>query len=74
MQALGAKLELRSTIGSRRLLLLLDNLEHLLAAAEEVGELVACCPQLGVLVTSRAPLRLDGEWEYTVDPLAETEA
>jgi predicted ATPase len=73
-QALGAKLELRSSIGSRRLLLLLDNLEHLLAAAEEVGELVSSCPQLGVLVTSRSPLHLDGEWEYAVDPLAETEA
>jgi predicted ATPase/Tfp pilus assembly protein PilF len=73
-QALGAKLELRSTIGSRRLLLLLDNLEHLLPAADEVGELVASCPQLGVLVTSRSPLHLDGEWEYAVDPLAEAEA
>jgi predicted ATPase/class 3 adenylate cyclase len=73
-QALGAKLELRAYIGSRRLLLLLDNLEHLLAAAEEVGELVASCPRLGLLVTSRAPLHLEGEWEYAVDPLAENEA
>ena len=73
-QALGVKLELRASIGSKRLLLLLDNLEHLLAAAGEIGELAASCPRLGLLVTSRAPLHLDGEWEYAVDPLAESEA
>jgi len=73
-QALGVKLDPREYIGSRRLLLLLDNLEHLLDAAEAVGELVASCPRLGLLVTSRAPLHLDGEWEYAVDPLAENEA
>src|SRR5205823_8864526 len=73
-QALGAKLDLHQHIGTRRLLLLLDNLEHLLAATAEVGELVASCPSLGLLATSRAPLHLDGEWEYAVDPLAESEA
>jgi predicted ATPase len=48
----------------RRLLLVLDNLEHLLAAAVEVAELLESCPDLVVLATSRAPLRVWGEQEY----------
>ena len=51
------------------LLLVLDNLEHLLEAAEPVAELVARCPRLVVLVTSRAPLRVRGETEHPVPPL-----
>ncbi len=53
-----------------RLLLVLDNLEHLLDAAEQVAALVADCPRLVVLVTSRAPLRVRGEVEFPVQPLA----
>jgi transcriptional regulator with XRE-family HTH domain len=53
-----------------RLLLVLDNLEHLMAAARHVDELVAQCPRLAVLVTSRAPLRVRGEAEYPLQPLA----
>ena len=52
-------------------LLVLDNLEHLLpGAAFEVAELLGSCPRLTVLVTSRAPLRVRGEHEYAVGPLA----
>ena len=53
-----------------RFLLVLDNLEHLLAAAEQVADLVARCPRLVVLVTSRAPLRVRDETEFPVQPLA----
>ena len=53
----------------RRLLLVLDNFEHLLGAAPEVTVLLASCPLLKVLATSRAPLRLRGEQEYPVEPL-----
>ena len=53
----------------RRLLLVLDNFEHLLGAAPEVADLLASCPLLKVLATSRAPLRLRGEQEYPVEPL-----
>jgi predicted ATPase len=54
---------------NRQVLLVLDNFEHLPTAAPVVGELVGRCPQLTVLVTSRAPLRLGGEHQFPVPPL-----
>lgn len=51
------------------LLLVLDNVEHLLDAAPHVAALVEAVPDLRVLTTSRAPLRVRGETEYAVDPL-----
>ena len=61
---------LAADLKDREFLLVLDNLEHLLAAAPELAGLVAACPGLTVLVTSRAPLRVRGEIEYPVPPLA----
>lgn len=58
-------------IGDRRLLLVLDNFEHLLSAAVDVGRVVASCDNLAVLATSRSPLRVRGEHEYVVGPLAQ---
>jgi predicted ATPase/DNA-binding SARP family transcriptional activator len=59
----------------RRLLLVLDNFEHVDAAAPLVGELLAAAPELKVLATSRAPLRLgELEREYLAPPLSDTEA
>jgi predicted ATPase/DNA-binding CsgD family transcriptional regulator len=63
-------LSLTRALGDRELLLLLDNFEHVLLAATEVGELVESCRGLRVLVTSREPLRLRSEWEFPVQPLA----
>ncbi len=53
----------------QRILLILDNVEHLLPAAQDIAALVAANPGLKVLVTSRAPLRVRGELEYPVGPL-----
>jgi excisionase family DNA binding protein len=53
----------------RDLLLLLDNVEHLVAAAPLVSDLLAACPRLTVLATSQAPLRLSGEHTFPVPPL-----
>jgi predicted ATPase/class 3 adenylate cyclase len=72
--ALEAVGELSEHIGNRRLLLLLDNFEHVLPAAPEIGALLEQCPLLDAVVTSRERLHLDGEWEYAVDPLHEGEA
>src|SRR5262245_8782151 len=51
------------------LLLVLDNFEHLLPATAEVGRLLARCPDLQALVTSRVGLRLRAEHELPVPPL-----
>jgi predicted ATPase/DNA-binding SARP family transcriptional activator len=63
---------LRRLVGDRRLLLLLDNFEHLIDAAPEVASLLASVAGLQVLVTSRTPLRVRAEWRYELGSL-ETE-
>ena len=73
-QTLGAKDGLAAHIGERELLLLLDNFEQVVAAAPELASLVESCPNLRLLVTSRELLRVRGEHEYPVPPLAESEA
>ncbi len=54
---------------SRRVLLVLDNMEHLLDAGPSIGDLLREAPELKILVTSRARLRLGGEQEFPVAPL-----
>jgi predicted ATPase/DNA-binding CsgD family transcriptional regulator len=61
---------LAATLHGQRRLLLLDNVEHVLDAASFIGELLVACPDLKVLATSRAALRVRGEQEYPVAPLA----
>jgi predicted ATPase/class 3 adenylate cyclase len=68
-QALGAVDGLAEHIADRTLLLLLDNFEHVVAAAEGLAELLAACPKIQLLVTSRELLRVPAEQAYPVPPL-----
>jgi predicted ATPase/serine/threonine protein kinase len=55
---------------SQSILLVLDNFEHLIAAAPMVAQMLTVCPKLKVVVTSQAPLHIYGEHEFPVPPLA----
>src|SRR5205823_2462716 len=68
-QALGAKDGLADQIADKSLLLLLDNFEHVVEAADGLAEVLAACPNLQLLVTSRELLRLPVEQAYPVPPL-----
>ena len=73
-RALGGASSLAEVIGDRRLLLLLDNFEHVIAAAPELTSLLSACPNLDVVVTSRERLQLGGEHVYPVPVLARSDA
>ncbi|OGG46571.1 MAG: hypothetical protein A3F84_18045 [Candidatus Handelsmanbacteria bacterium RIFCSPLOWO2_12_FULL_64_10] len=60
---------LKDHLRNRSLLLVLDNFEHLIAAAPQVADLLTASPGLKALVTSRAALRVYGEYESPVPPL-----
>ena len=60
---------LRANLADRNLLLVLDNFEHVLAAASIVPELMAGAPSLHVLVTSRSVLHVRGEQDLPLPPL-----
>ena len=58
-----------TALRDRQLLLVLDNLEQVLDAAPQLTELLAICPSLTILVTSRSLLRISGEHVVAVPPL-----
>ena len=68
-QAVGARDDFEAFLRDKQLLILLDNFEHLLAAAPTVSATLAGSRGLRVLVTSRAPLHVSGEHEYRLEPL-----
>jgi predicted ATPase/DNA-binding SARP family transcriptional activator len=80
--ALGVVAETPSELGERLAratrgagaLLVLDGFERFLADAAEVAQMLAAAPNLTVLATSRAPLRLTAEYAYRVQPLAASNA
>jgi predicted ATPase/class 3 adenylate cyclase len=69
-QAVGARNGLAEHIGETATLLLFDNFEHVVEAADDLAGLLAACPRLNLLVTSREPLHVTGEQEYPVPSLA----
>ncbi len=72
-QAVGAKNDVSEHIADRFLLFVLDNFEQVVQAAEDLAELMATCPNLRLLVTSRELLRLPGEQAYQVPALEASE-
>ena len=61
--------DLKTSLREKRLLLVLDNFEHMVAAAPLVSELLAAAPHIKVLVTSQSLLHLYGEYQFPVPPL-----
>ena len=62
--------QVHAALHERHLLLLLDNFEQVVQGAPQLASLLASCPRLRLLVTSRAALHLSGEHEFPVSPLA----
>jgi len=71
---LGAQGDLAQHIGEREMLLVVDNVEQVIGAAPALAALVEGCPNLRLLVTSRERLRVRGEVDYAVAPLADPDA
>lgn len=69
-QRLTADQQLMNGIGNKRMLIVLDNCEHLIKDVTQfASDLLSACPNLKILATSRELLRIPGEWLYTVPPL-----
>jgi predicted ATPase len=68
-RAVGSKNGLADHLGDKRLLLLLDNFEHVIPAARDVATLLSACPNVRLLVTSRELLDVEAEQAYAVPPL-----
>jgi predicted ATPase/class 3 adenylate cyclase len=73
-RTIGARDDLAGFVRERELVILIDNVEHLLAAGPGLARLLGESRGLRLLVTSRAPLRVSGEREYAVEPLGTTAA
>lgn len=60
---------LADTLQTKESLLILDNIEHLLPDVEICLTLLEACPDLNILITSRFPVQLQGEWIYQLEGL-----
>lgn len=61
---------LKAALQAQTLLLVIDNVEHVVECAPTLADLLAACPDLMLLATSRMPLRLRGEQVLALEPLA----
>jgi predicted ATPase/transcriptional regulator with XRE-family HTH domain len=61
--------QIQSYLAGRELLLVLDNFEHVVGAAPDIAAVLAACPKVKMLVTSRTTLRVRGEQQFVVPPL-----
>lgn len=74
-QVLNVRGRLVDALRAKRLLLVLDNCEHLIAQAAELAqELLSAAPGLRILATSQEPLTVDGEQVLPVEPLSQSDA
>jgi predicted ATPase/DNA-binding XRE family transcriptional regulator len=62
--------QVQAYLQEKHLLLVLDNFEQIRQAAPFIADLLASCPRLQILITSRAPLHVRGEQELAIAPLA----
>jgi predicted ATPase/class 3 adenylate cyclase len=72
--ALGIEGDLLARLGTRQHLLVLDNVEQVVEAAPDIARLLVAAPGVAVLATSREPMRIAGEHEFRIRPLAEAPA
>ncbi|MGH2618278.1 MAG: ATP-binding protein, partial [Thermomicrobiales bacterium] len=61
---------LQARLRDKEVLIVLDNVEHLIPAAPQIADLLSWCPGLTVLATSREPLRLSAEHDFPVPTMA----
>jgi predicted ATPase/class 3 adenylate cyclase len=73
-KAVGVTDGLVNHLANRQVLLLLDNFEQVIEAAPRLAEILGATAALKLLITSREPLQLSGEWDYAVPPLPPTDA
>lgn len=65
-----APARIAALVRDRQILLVLDNFEHVLGATTFVADILAACPRLVIVTTSRTPLGIQGEQELSIPPLA----
>lgn len=73
-QVIGASGDVAEHIKDREMVIVVDNVEHVISAASDLTHLLEACPNLTLIATSRERLRVRGEYEYAVPPLDEPEA